>query len=137
MFGRAAPCRACHALLHNLQARGCEAACAQHRCAVAATALRYARASLTGCSCCSLFRAQGTLVLRKRYRRVDYVAAVGVAVGCAFFATSGMGVATRLPAGEAGAADAGGALPLRTGLATALPLAMLLGAQTAAASLLS
>ena len=65
------------------------------------------------------------MVLRKRYKRVDYLAAVGVAVGCAFFATNGMGIATRLPAGDAGAADAGGALPLRTSLAAALLVAYL------------
>ena len=71
-------------------------------------------------------RVQGTLVLRKRYRRVDYLAAVGVALGCGLFASSGMGVATRLPAGAADAdALGGGAAPLRTGMAAALLVAYL------------
>ena len=65
---------------------------------------------------------QGTLVLRKRYRRVDYLAAVGVAIGCGLFASSGMGVATRLPAGDA---LSGGPVPLRTGMAAALLVAYL------------
>ena len=65
-------------------------------------------------------------MLRKRYKRVDYVAAVGVALGCALFATSGVGVATRRAAGGAAAGDvAGGAHALRGWVAAALLVAYL------------
>lgn len=60
-------------------------------------------------------------MLRKRYKRVDFLAAVGVALGCALFATSGVGVTTRLPA----AAAADGPQPLRAWLAAALLVAYL------------
>ena len=66
-------------------------------------------------------------MLRKRYKRVDYLAAVGVALGCAVFASSGVGVATRLPPGasEAVITAAAGAPPLRSAVAAALLVAYL------------
>ena len=63
-------------------------------------------------------------MLRKRYKRVDYLAAVGVALGCAVFASSGVGVATRLPSGTSEVAAAG-AQPLRSAVAAALLVAYL------------
>jgi hypothetical protein len=65
VFGRAAPCRACHALLHNLQARARKAACARRCCGLSPLRCAlYASAALTRRFRCRFWRAQGTLVPR-------------------------------------------------------------------------
>ena len=64
-------------------------------------------------------------MLRKRYKRVDYLAAVGVALGCAVFAANGVGVATRHGPRDSPPRAPGGGHPLRSALAAALLVAYL------------
>ena len=52
--------------------------------------------------------AQGTVVLRRRYRARDYLAAAGIAAGCALFVTTGNVTARQPPAACTALSTCGG-----------------------------